>query len=164
KTYDAMLEALIGPNGDPDKPETYRGLLADGMKGLILDLRFNPGGRLDQAVSIVDLFVDKGVIVSTKGRNRPQDIKYAKAEGTLTVAYYYLPSGRLVHRKKDAADWGVQPQIVVAMDPAAEQRAMRERFESELFRRPVPKTSTRPTTTQAAAATTQPADAQLQSG
>ena len=41
------------------------------MQGLILDLRFNPGGRLDQAIQIVDLFVDKGVIVSTKGAIGP---------------------------------------------------------------------------------------------
>ena len=44
------------------------------MNGLILDLRFNPGGRLDQAIKIVDMFVDEGVIVRTKGRNRPEQI------------------------------------------------------------------------------------------
>ncbi|MEA2736405.1 MAG: carboxyl-terminal processing protease, partial [Humisphaera sp.] len=49
-------------------------LLAEGMKGLILDVRFNPGGRLDQAIEVVDLFIDKGVIVSTKGRNRPESV------------------------------------------------------------------------------------------
>ena len=36
------------------------GLLADGMKGLILDLRFNPGGRLDSAEQVVDLFLKDG--------------------------------------------------------------------------------------------------------
>src|SRR4030095_12488644 len=46
-------------------------LIRDGMRGLILDVRFNPGGRLDQAIDIVDLFVDKGVILTTKGRSRP---------------------------------------------------------------------------------------------
>jgi hypothetical protein len=79
----------------------------------------------------------------------------------LTVAYYYLPSGRLVHRKKDATDWGVQPQIVVPMDAVAERKAMQERYEQELFRRPVVKSTTSPATTQAAAAT-QPTDGQLQ--
>lgn len=39
------------------------------INGLILDLRNNPGGLLDQAVKITDIFIDKGVIVSTKGRN-----------------------------------------------------------------------------------------------
>ena len=45
-TADRVKEALAGgKNG-------WKGLLADGMKGLILDLRFNPGGRLDQAVQL----------------------------------------------------------------------------------------------------------------
>lgn len=38
------------------------------MKGLILDLRDNPGGLLDQAVRVSDLFLEKGIIVSIKGR------------------------------------------------------------------------------------------------
>lgn len=40
------------------------------VKGLILDLRDNPGGLLDQAVRVSDLFIDSGVIVSTVGRNK----------------------------------------------------------------------------------------------
>ncbi len=39
-----------------------------GLKGLIIDLRDNPGGLLDQAIRISDLFIDKGTIVSIKGR------------------------------------------------------------------------------------------------
>lgn len=42
-------------------------------KGLILDLRRNPGGLLDQAIRISDLFLEKGVIVSTIGRNKTKD-------------------------------------------------------------------------------------------
>jgi carboxyl-terminal processing protease len=38
------------------------------LRGLILDLRSNPGGPLDQAVNIADLFLEKGIIVSIKGR------------------------------------------------------------------------------------------------
>ena len=41
-----------------------------GMKGLIIDLRNNPGGYLDCAVEICDMFVDSGPIVSTRGRSR----------------------------------------------------------------------------------------------
>jgi len=44
------------------------------LKGLILDLRNNPGGLLSQAVQVSDLFLDKGVIVSTKGRDPSQDV------------------------------------------------------------------------------------------
>jgi carboxyl-terminal processing protease len=40
----------------------------DGLNGLVLDLRNNPGGLLDQAVKVADHFVDSGVIVSIKGR------------------------------------------------------------------------------------------------
>lgn len=43
------------------------------IKGLVLDLRNNPGGLLDQAVKISDIFIDKGVIVSTKGRIKEQN-------------------------------------------------------------------------------------------
>ena len=44
-------------------------LKAQGMKGMILDLRDNPGGRLDQVVEIADDFLTEGVIVSTKDKN-----------------------------------------------------------------------------------------------
>ena len=44
------------------------GLREKGLKALILDLRFNGGGKLDQAENIADLFIDSGVIVETKGR------------------------------------------------------------------------------------------------
>jgi len=53
------------------------------MKGLILDLRFNPGGILKTAVEVCDMFIDKGVIVSTKGRITPNWEATATKEGTL---------------------------------------------------------------------------------
>ena len=40
---------------------------ADKFKGYILDLRNNPGGLLDQSIEVVNAFVDKGEIVSTRG-------------------------------------------------------------------------------------------------
>jgi carboxyl-terminal processing protease len=45
---------------------------ADKFKGYILDLRNNPGGLLDQSIEVVNSFIDKGEIVSTRGRN-PDD-------------------------------------------------------------------------------------------
>jgi carboxyl-terminal processing protease len=45
-------------------------------EGLILDLRNNPGGLLDQAVGLVDLFVDEGVIVSQKGKLKSENVEY----------------------------------------------------------------------------------------
>ncbi len=48
--------------------ERLKGEMGSGMKGLILDLRNNPGGLLDQAIAVSDAFLDKGEIVSTRGR------------------------------------------------------------------------------------------------
>ena len=42
------------------------------IKGLVIDLRRNPGGLLDQAVKLSDMFLDQGVIVSTVGRNKKE--------------------------------------------------------------------------------------------
>ena len=54
------------------------------LKGLILDLRNNPGGLLDQAVKVTDRFVESGLIVSVEGRREDQKIKfYAHPEGTV---------------------------------------------------------------------------------
>ena len=67
--------------------ELYGALLAmkaeQGLGGLVLDLRFNPGGVLEEAVAIADMFLKEGVIVSTKGRAFEERISRAKAEGTL---------------------------------------------------------------------------------
>lgn len=46
---------------------------AEKLKGYVLDLRLNPGGLLDQAVSVSDAFLERGEIVSTRGRD-PKDI------------------------------------------------------------------------------------------
>lgn len=55
------------------------------LKGLIIDLRRNPGGLLDQAVKISDLFLESGVIVSTIGRNqKDKEVISAKKDGTYT--------------------------------------------------------------------------------
>jgi len=135
-------------------------------KGIILDLRNNPGGLLDQAVGLVDMFVDHGVIVSQRGRDKAENMEYnatkphtdkttpivtlvnggsasaseivsgalqdfdrsiiigektfgkgsvqvvmplgkTKEALKLTVARYYLPSGRTIQNK------GVTPDIIV---------------------------------------------------
>ncbi|MFK5938012.1 MAG: S41 family peptidase [Sulfurimonas sp.] len=135
-------------------------------KGIILDLRNNPGGLLDQAVDLVNLFVSEGDIVSQKGRHKRDDKVYSASSSTtitevpmvilinggsasaseivsgalqdhkravllgentfgkgsvqvilpitktdaikLTIARYYLPSGRTIQAV------GVKPDIVVA--------------------------------------------------
>lgn len=165
---------------------------AQGMKSLILDLRWNGGGMLDTAIGVVDTFLDEGVIVSTRGRNDPEDKRYATAgepsydipmailvndrsasaseivagalqdhhraivvgersfgKGSvqrvfqlnngqcavkLTVAKYYLPSGRCIHRTDDAEVWGVDPLIEVKMTPKQYADVFLARRDSEVLR------------------------------
>lgn len=64
--------------------EALKSLKKQGMKGLILDLRFNPGGLLEAAVDIADMFVEEGLIVSTDGRNSMHRTWSAKSFGTFT--------------------------------------------------------------------------------
>jgi carboxyl-terminal processing protease len=53
------------------------------IKGLVLDLRANPGGLLDQGVRVADLFLDKGLIVRMKGRTRSDNgVENAHKPGT----------------------------------------------------------------------------------
>ncbi|HDZ71360.1 S41 family peptidase [Aurantimonas sp. C2-6-R+9] len=53
----------------------------DKLKGYILDLRRNPGGLLDEAVSVSDAFLDNGEIVSTRGRNSDETRRYNARTG-----------------------------------------------------------------------------------
>jgi len=64
-------------------------------EGIILDLRNNPGGLLDQAVGLVDLFVEEGVIVSQKGRSRSENIEYkaTKKNTNTTMPIVVLVNG-----------------------------------------------------------------------
>jgi carboxyl-terminal processing protease len=58
---------------------------AEKLKGYVLDLRNNPGGLLDQAISVSNAFLDKGEIVSTRGRNADETQRFnARPGGDLT--------------------------------------------------------------------------------
>jgi carboxyl-terminal processing protease len=56
------------------------------IKGIILDIRNNPGGLLGQAVDLTDLFVDEGIIVSQKGRNQDDNQEYRAKKGVISDA------------------------------------------------------------------------------
>jgi carboxyl-terminal processing protease len=65
-----------------DMEASLKSLEAAGMRGLILDLRFNPGGFFDSAVAVTDAFLDDGMIVITRSRFGTPDYKTARVKGT----------------------------------------------------------------------------------
>ena len=56
----------------------------DKLKGFVIDIRNNPGGLLDQAISVSDAFLEKGEIVSTRGRNAEETQRFNARAGDLT--------------------------------------------------------------------------------
>ncbi len=159
-------------------------------RGVILDLRFNPGGHLRSAVRVSDEFLKRGLIVRTKGRNRPEEKRNATPQGEfqrgqvvvlvnqysasaseivagalkdwgrawivgqrtygkgsvqepwprrrprlkLTTGYYYLPSGRCLHRTNGAKVWGVDPDIPVMATARQTSRWLEISQETDLLK------------------------------
>jgi len=68
-----------------DLEQVMRKLYKAGIKGFILDLRFNPGGLLDQAVKISDLFIDDGLVVTIRPRSGPETSYVGKSDGSYTT-------------------------------------------------------------------------------
>ena len=62
-----------------DLDAALRRLDAAGMRALIIDLRGNPGGLLSAAVDVADLFLDRGLVVATRGRSPEEDFNYTAA-------------------------------------------------------------------------------------
>ncbi|MGL4554265.1 MAG: S41 family peptidase, partial [Gemmataceae bacterium] len=84
--------------------EVVAKLEKDGARGLVIDLRNNPGGLLKAAVEMSDLFLHDGVIVSTKGRNYKDETYRAKADGTLMGGVgHEVPIAVLVNRYSASA-------------------------------------------------------------
>jgi carboxyl-terminal processing protease len=79
QTYDGLKSAM--DKFQKDAP-------GDKLKGYILDLRNNPGGLLDQSIEVVNAFLERGEIVSTRGRNADE-----------TQRYNARPGGDLSHGK-----------------------------------------------------------------
>jgi carboxyl-terminal processing protease len=171
-------------------------LAAKGVRGVILDLRYDPGGLLNQAIWMADEFVRDGKIVTTRGRQQLErsegrssakgnymdgplvvlvnDVSASASEivaGALkdlgrativgkrtfgkgvvqtlhnlrpdtilkvTTAYYYLPSGRCLHRTEGAKQWGVEPDIQVIMTPRQLRRWLTIRRNTEILREHAP--------------------------
>ncbi len=89
----------FGRNTAEDLREVLKGLETDQVAGLVLDLRFNPGGLLSSAIQVADLFVSEGKIVSTAGRNVKEQTWDAKKRGT----FEGFPIAILVNRYSASA-------------------------------------------------------------
>src|ERR1700758_2581484 len=75
QTTDGLKQAINDLNAQ---------LGADKIKGYVVDLRNNPGGLLDQAISVSDTFLEKGEIVSTRGRTPEETQRFNARPGDLT--------------------------------------------------------------------------------
>src|SRR5215475_3084997 len=115
----------FGESTDRDLRRALESLSRQGMRQLLLDIRNNPGGPLDQAIKVVNEFTTRGkMIVYTRGRIANSDQDYRASDDgeftsipivlmanrssggaglALTTAHYYTPSGRLIQRPWDAA-------------------------------------------------------------
>jgi carboxyl-terminal processing protease len=83
--YGYLRLAQFQERSDRDLQRALEKLIAEkgGLKGLVLDLRNNPGGLLTQAVRVSDMFLDSGMIVYTEGRIEAQKQKYfAQKDGS----------------------------------------------------------------------------------
>lgn len=89
----------FGRNSAEEMHSVLVKLQKNGLRGLVLDLRFNPGGLLTAATAIADFFISNGVIVSTKGRNTEEQVIKAKKAGTFSG----FPMAVLVNRGSASA-------------------------------------------------------------
>jgi carboxyl-terminal processing protease len=162
------------------------------LRGLILDLRFNPGGLLTSAVQVAELFLGKDEkIVSTKDRRGREWMIPAEQDGPfkdlplvilvndfsasaseivagaihdhhrglivgertfgkfsvqnliqldrseahlkLTTAHYYLPSGKSFHRNEGSKEWGVEPDVAVALVPKEVRKVLEIRHRADVL-------------------------------
>ncbi|MBV5264720.1 S41 family peptidase [Pinisolibacter aquiterrae] len=74
QTYDGLRDQI---------EKITKDIPSDKLKGFVLDLRNNPGGLLDQAISVSDAFLERGEIVSTRGRNADESQRYNARSGDL---------------------------------------------------------------------------------
>jgi carboxyl-terminal processing protease len=79
KVGDVRLTSFTDGSGGEVRTQVQK-MLHDGAKALILDLRGNGGGLLDEAVNVASVFIPDGTIVSTRGRSQPTQVYTAKGD------------------------------------------------------------------------------------
>lgn len=89
----------FGRHTAEDLRSILKQLAGASLRGLILDLRFNPGGLLSSAIEVSDMFVSQGRIVSTEGRNIESRVWDATEKGT----FQGFPMAVLVNRYSASA-------------------------------------------------------------
>jgi len=173
--------------------QALRELREGGARGVILDMRLNPGGLLTAAVDVADEFLRRGLIVRTEGLKVRESVRNARGAGEyqsgqvvvlvnqfsasaseiaagalkdwgratvvgvrtygkgsvqrliplrpsgraklkLTTAYYYLPSGRCLHRTNGAKQWGVDPHVPVPITGRQRNRRAEIQQETDLLK------------------------------
>jgi carboxyl-terminal processing protease len=77
KIGDVLLTSFTDGSGDELRAQV-RKMLSQGAQAMILDLRGNGGGLLDEAVNVASIFIPDGTIVSTSGRSQPRQVYVAK--------------------------------------------------------------------------------------
>jgi len=88
KNKDVLYIRISAFNEDIDESITKavkdaQSKLKGKLTGIVIDVRNNPGGLLDQAVKVSDLFLDQGEIVSTRSRNEEDTVKYSATPGDI---------------------------------------------------------------------------------
>ena len=88
KNDDVLYIRISGFNEDIDENiskavKDTQSKLKGKLTGIVIDVRNNPGGLLDQAVKVSDLFLEQGEIVSTRSRNEEDTVKYSATPGDI---------------------------------------------------------------------------------
>lgn len=89
--------ASFGDNALKEFAQALKSLEEQGVQGLVLDLRNNPGGSLETSVAMVDLLLEEGEIVRVEGRNEEPRIYSAKRDGTFFTGANRIPITILVN-------------------------------------------------------------------
>ncbi|MDO9182944.1 MAG: S41 family peptidase [Bacteriovorax sp.] len=80
KSAEYIIEAILKMRAQIKESKEIKD--KSGLKGIILDLRSNPGGLLDEAVDVSSIFLKDGIVVSTEGRDpKNKEIRYVKKSG-----------------------------------------------------------------------------------